>query len=97
MIDIDKKYTFKGAEGTVLSVDRKHKNFPVVWMSDKGEVLFFTSAGHYLSNPNRLIEVKPTYWVNVYPPARHFTREDADRAARRYRIACVEVKEGDGI
>lgn len=108
MIDINKKYkTEDGKEVRIYSVAGGGK-YPVhgsfrqdsgFW-SDYWVSTCWTDTGFQVEGiltSSDLVEVKPTYWVNVYPPARHFTREDADRAARRYRIACVEVKEGDGI
>ncbi len=104
MIDINKKYTFEGEEGKVLMTDRHHKEYPVVWVRDiDGLILTFTSEGWCSDGltHTRLIEVKPTRWVNLYPNSEHAnyhaTKEAADRAACSDRIACIEFKEGEGI
>ena len=45
----------------------------------------------------------PSYWVNVYRPLMgccgtvHPSREQADQAAAKNRVACVEVKVGVGL
>lgn len=102
MIDINKKYSFKGVEGTVLSIDRKHKDYPVVWMSDEGVVYYFTSDGNYSHGRklDHLIEVHPTQWLNVYEhyAVIHPSKEKAEEIALKdIRIACLEFKKGDGI
>ena len=101
MIDMDKKYTFKGMSGKVVMVDRKCSSFPVLWVRDDGDIWTFTSDGRrYVGGTVRLIEVKPTRWVNVYPSyvgGPYDSRVMADENAGVTRIACVEVTEGDGI
>lgn len=103
MIDINKKYTFNGCNGVLVTTTRNRKNFPVVWIGeDDGDINTFTSDGCYSpSGVVALIEVKPTRWVNLYPdnPGNHYhaTKAIADEAACNTRIACIEVKDGDGI
>ena len=102
MIDMDKKYTFAGMEGTVLTVTGTVKTYPVVWQDCTGTILTFTSCGkRCISGELKLIEVKSSRWVNIYA---HYTsgpypsRGLADASVKFVnRIACVEVKEGEGL
>lgn len=105
IINMNKKYTFEGEEGEVLVTDRPDEHFPVVWMRNDGKIFSFTSKGlHFVrqSHP-RLIEVKPTQWINVYlldikgPFDSRETADSDDACIRVIRKACVEFKLGDGI
>ena len=102
MIKMHKKYTFEGEEGTVLTVTRNHKAYPVVWIGIEGSIRTFTSVGWCSGGlPGaQLIEAKPTQWMNIYPchsgPI-HYSKEQADDNASPGRIACIEFTEGDGI
>ncbi len=101
MIDMNKKYTFHGKSGKVVMVDRNSLSFPVLWVGYNGDICSFTSDGRYtLSEEVKLIEVKPTRWINVYPnnlQGPYNSRELADVHAWLMRIACIEFTEGEGL
>ena len=101
MIDMNKKYTFDGMEGTVLTVTGTWKTYPVVWQDCTGTLLTFTSDGKRCTYGElKLIEVKPSLWVNVYKHnifGPYCCRVDADNDTGGDRIACVEFKEGEGL
>jgi len=104
MIDMNKKYTFAGETGSVVSTTRNNKAYAVVWIGDNdGGIYTFTSEGRYSTDGAvGLIEVKPTHWVNIYRhihSTTHHTKKDADDRAggRTDRIACIEFTEGEGI
>lgn len=102
MIDINKKYTFNGESGAVLTVTGSMIMYPVVWQAWTGNIYTFTAEGRRLNpcGPICLIEVKPTRWVNVYPSyvgGPYSSRVNADTYAGVSRIACIEFTEGDGI
>tara|TARA_R110002126_G_scaffold42101_1_gene121980 strand:+ start:5867 stop:6178 length:312 start_codon:yes stop_codon:yes gene_type:complete len=103
MIDMNKKYTFRGETGRVLAVDANRKGCPVMWLRDKdGAVYTFTNDGRLVCNGMvALVEVKPTRWVNIYPYVccgfPHDSREAADEYASTNRIACIEFKDGEGL
>ena len=101
-ISMDKQYTYEGKPFTLLTVDRPG-DFPVVgYGGDDNDLYTFTSDGRYLVNGRiLLVEVKPTFWVNVYADhsrgSVYSSRERADRAAGEGRIACIQFKEGEGL
>ena len=111
MIDITKNYKTKdGKEVRIYSV-ADGGEYPVhgaikqkggfwhgCWSCTSWTDMGFRVEGTTTSSD--LVEVKPTRWVNVYEDyaVTHPSREKADElAASDIRIACVEVKEGDGI
>ena len=100
MIDINKTYMFEDSEGQVLSTVAA-KPYSVVWMSVEGIVWVFTSDGRrYAGGTVKLIEVKPTRWINAYQKGvcgPYKSLEIANRYAGPNRIACIEFKEGDGL
>lgn len=101
MIDMNKKYTFNGKAGKILTTDASEP-YSVIWMDIQGETITFTSNGFQYDDDAsiKLIEVKPTRWINVYPPCvcgPYDSREVADGYAGGNRIACIEFKEGDGL
>lgn len=107
MISLDKEYTYQGEKVTVITVTRDHPNYPVVVLvGDDADVMTLTENGDFstaVGIGDRLIEVAPTQWVNIYGEnsvCSHPTRERADEASRggsRIRLACIEFKNGDGI
>ena len=104
MIDMNKKYTYKGMPGRVLAVDVNNDEHPVIWVKNvNGGICIFTADGRlHPSGPICLIEVKPTRWVNIYRhihPTEHHTKKDADNRAweKTNRIACIEFTEGEGL
>jgi len=98
MIDMNKKYAFEGEEGTVLTVTGSLPAFPVVWQSWTGSLKTFTCDGRYeIGRGVKLIEVKPTRWINVYPCGGYSSKEDADYNSAENRIACIEYTEGEGL
>ena len=104
MIDKSKEYTFDGETGRVLTTLRNDAGYPVVWEDSDGYLRTFTRDGrNYTNGKIRLIEVKPTQWVNIYEDVlKHDDKEAAEIAARhersgRVRIACLEFKEGEEI
>ena len=102
MIDKSKTYLFDGETGRVLTTIRNNSIYPVVWETSEGLLKTLTIDGRHITNgPIRLVEAKPTRWINVYPSCEpsvhHPTREQADRCACSDRIACIEFKEGAGL
>lgn len=102
MIDMNKKYTFKGYSGRVLAVDVNNDDYPVIWVKDvTGGIYIFTADGRqHTYGQICLLEAKPTRWINIYeerasPPMS--SKKEADYLASEDRIACIEFKEGDGI
>jgi hypothetical protein len=101
-IKVGKRYRSGEHEGVVLSTTRNHPDYPVVLLGDNGQIYFFRSDGGCMPSgeyPGDLQEIPKSYWVNVYEThsALHPTRRSADSCAVEKRIACVEVKEGDGL
>ena len=104
-IEVGKRYRSGNHEGRVIAVDRNHPDYPIIFLTDLGHTLFFTKEGHYGSIPRGydLQEIPKSIWLNVYKDSvfRHSTKESADRYATdntiNKRIACIEVKEGDGL
>ena len=106
MISMDKKYTFNGEKMVILTVTRPKDNiYPVIAVSLTGRIYTFTKDGSTGVADNfiapsgpKLIEVKPTKWVNLYQTARYYSTKDmADSCAGTGRIACLLFTEGDGI
>ena len=101
MIDMNKKYTYKGEPVEILCTDASG-DYPVIALVYEERVLCtFTCTGRrHSSGEINLIEVRPSLWVNVYSDNStvcHATRERADLHEHSNRIACVEVKEGEGL
>ena len=98
MIDMNKKYTYKGMPDRVLAVDVNNDEHPVIWVKNvNGGICIFTADGRlHPSGPICLIEVKPTRWINVYPGG-YSSKEDADYGCAENRIACIEYTEGEGL
>ena len=101
-IDINKKYIYESQPVELLCVDAGG-NYPVVALVGPERLTFtFMSDGREGVGDTEpsLIEVKPSRWVNVYSDNStvcHATRERADLHEHSNRIACVEVKEGEGL
>lgn len=107
MIDVTKNYKTKndrevriysvsgGGEYPVHgSVKLKSDHWLCMDWTDRGSLLEGTTSA------SDLVEVKPIRWINVYSDNStvcHATRERADLNEYSNRIACVEVKEGDGL
>ena len=104
-IEVGKRYRSGYKEGRVIAIDRKHQTHTVIFLTDNGHIFCYTKEGFYNETPGDLDlqELPETHWVNVsrwnnkvitcsYP-----TKEKADKDACKDRIACVEVKEGDGL
>lgn len=105
-IELGKRYISDGSEGVVISTTRNDSVYPVVFLRDDGTIMCFKSDGQYwedeLDTNFDLQEIPKSRWLNVYDGLA-FTfssRKEADDAAKTMttvRLACVEVKEGDGL
>ena len=101
-IEVGKRYRSGKYEGRVIAVDCNNPNYPVVFMEDDGSIMGFTSSGKAYAGPAwDLQEIPKSYWINIYPldlqEYSFNSREEADKGAESGRLACIEVKEGDGL
>ena len=99
-IEVGKRYRAGVTEGIVLSTTRPFSEFPIVFMDDYGNILFFNTEGISDGEDGgyNLTEIPKSYWINVYrlaSPTCYFSKEDADEMADSNRIACVKVLEGE--
>lgn len=109
-ISMDKGYTFNGEDISLLTVD-KPGEYPVVGYSKVSNVVYeFTADGTPLGYTGlRLIEDKPSVWVNIYEELDRYegtyyycggdraTKEEADKLGGARRVACIEIKKGEYI
>lgn len=106
-ISMEKKYRYRnGTDARILCVDCPHLTYPVISLNQHGCVVRHLDNGESSVDGGGLdlIEIKPKIegWLNIYGPgdsAMHPTRAEADRFARKTRLACVFVsaEESEGI
>ena len=104
-IEVGKRYIAGNREGQVIAIDRKHRTHTVVFLADNGDISSFRADGGYYSSGESsedLQEIPKSIWLNVYdgiafPFSSREKADESDQKMTTVRLACIEVKEGDGL
>lgn len=104
--EVGKRYRSGDKEGVVLSTTRNDSVYPIVFLQDDGVISCFQSNGRYweddLDSLFDLQEIPKSMWLNVYdglafPFSSREKADESDQKMTTVRLACVEVKEGEGL